>query len=336
MSPLLSLHSLHELKQSRQFQGLLLGIRLLLAGTLAWQIFSNPLFSKVYLDINIYIALGIYAVLSLLHYLFMLFRPTNAIVFYLGIGVDWLFALSLPFLLPDQASIAIIIAITFVIAAFSDLRFFILVALTLCYLASALGAGYVFDTLSASQLKTAHLMSISIFGLGYLNYFKNYLQHSATEFKSSLNPAILQKKHLIEGLGYLFPFHHRNQIPMSILMIRIESASRNNKDFGNQLITAYKNRLRKCDLFVQLDRQHLAILLCDTSSTQASHLVKDLMRIKNELDYPEIQLNFGICTIPLDQEIALDDLLTQMMHTLHEAELQKVQRLIFINAKQSD
>ena len=87
---------------------------------------------------------------------------------------------------------------------------------------------------------------------------------------------------------------------------------------------------------MQINPQHLAILLCDTSTSQASYLVKELMHIKQLLDQPKIHLTYGVCGLPFEQEMSLENILQQMMTTLNQAEHQKAERLIFINAKKSD
>lgn len=336
MSPLLSLHSLQELKHSRQFQGLLLIVRLLLIGILAWQVYDQPDFSAVFINQNIHVALGVYGILAIINYLAMLFRPTSARIFYLGIALDYCFAVSLLFLLPNQASVILVMAMTFVIAAYSDLKLSLLTMVNASYIVAAVMAGFIYNTLDNSQLQPIHLTGFSIFALGYLHCFKQHLQTSTNDLKGALNSGILQKKQLVDALTYLYPYHQRNQIPLSLLMIRVETATRAKKEFVRALFAGYKHRLRKCDVLVQLDRQHLAILLCDTSAAQTGHVVKALGMIKDEMHQPDIRLQYGVCPVPLEHEIALEDILLQMMTALNEAEIQNVNRLIFINAKQSD
>lgn len=336
MSPLLSLHSLQQLKHSRQFQGLLLTLRLMLTGTLAWQVYDQSDFSSVFTDQAIYTAFSIYAALSSITYLAVLFRPTSMWIFYLGIALDYGFGLSLLFLLPDQPSIILIIAIVFVIAALSELKLSLLIAMSGSYLVAAIIAGWLYHTLNNSQLQPIHLVGCSIFALGYLHCFKQRLQHSISEVKGALNSSILTKSHLFEALTYLYPYHQRNQIPLSLLMIRLDTDARHQKELVSQLVTGYKNRLRKCDVLVQLDRQHLAVLLCDTNAAQTGHVVKALSVVRDAMPQQEMRLQYGVCPIPLEHEIALEDILAQMMTALHEADIQNVNRLIFINAKQSD
>ncbi len=336
MSPFLSLHSVHEYKQSRQFQGFLVVLRLLIAAMLGYQVYQSPYFSQLFIDQNIYSFLAGYAALAFIGYLSLLLKPTWSVVFYQGPVLDWIFALSLPFLLPNQASIAISIAILFIMAVLNDLKANALIFLVISYGLAACGAGWYFDMLGVSELQTAHCIAAILFILAYLYYFKTYFLTHHTDLKSQTTNTVLQKRHLIDGLTYLYPYHQRNHIPLSLLLIRIEGSTRQQKSFARQLVNAYKKRLRKCDLLVQINQQHLAVLLCDTSASQASHLVKALMQIKLALDQPKFHLTYGVCTLPFEQEISLEDILQQMISTLHQAEHQKVERLVFINAKQSD
>lgn len=336
MSPFLSLHSVHTYKQSRQFQGVLIVLRLLIAAMLGYQVHQTSDFSQLFIDQNIYGFLIGYMALTLVGYLTLLLKPTWSLSFYYGPVLDWIFALSLLFLLPDQASIAIIIAILFIMAVLHDLKPSVLIFLLASYGLAACGAGWYFNTLTTSELQTAHVIAAILFILAYLYYFKTYFLTHHTDLAPQTGHLVLQKRHLIDGLTYLYPYHQRNHIPLSLLLIRIEGSTRQQKTFARQLATAYKKRLRKCDLLVQINPQHLAILLCDTSASQSSHLVKALMRIKQGLEQPKFHLTYGVCALPFEQEISLEDILQQMINTLNQAEHQKVERLVFINAKQSD
>lgn len=337
MSPFLSSYSMVEYKQSRQFQGFLLLLRLLVAATLGLQVYQSIQFSTRYTDFSIFSILLVYSALAIVGYLLVLVKPTQPIIFYHGLVIDWVFALSLPFLLPNQASIGISMALIFAIAVVKDIKFNGLMLLSISYAIAALSAGWYFNTLKTSQLELAHVIALSLFFLGYLFYFRMHRLSSDTASHSqTIAHAIPQKRHLIDGLTYLYPYHQRNLIPLSLLLVRMEGSTRRQKVFIKKLFDAYKKRLRKCDLLMQINPQHLAILLCDTSTSQASYLVKELMHIKQLLDQPKIHLTYGVCGLPFEQEMSLENILQQMMNTLNQAEHQKAERLIFINAKKSD
>lgn len=326
---------MQEMKLNRQFQTLLLFVRLLLSGILSWRITSSSDFSTLYSNTTLFCFIGIYAGLSLLHYLLVLFKPTKAGIYYIGSILDWVFCISLLFMLPNQAVLAVIIGILFILTTLNDLRLISLVLINASYIAAALIAGWYFNTLQEASLHTAHLFSFVLFLIAYLSYFKAHNQAYLTELKDSLNTTVLQKKHLIDALFYLYPYHQRNQIPLSILMVRIEKAA--SKSGLPELIQLYKSRLRKSDFLIQLDKQHLAILLPDTNSDQASHVVKAIKTLKemNPATHSEY-LSYAVSTLPLDTEVALDLILKQMMQSLQEAEQQQVDRLVFVSVKQND
>ena len=135
---------------------------------------------------------------------------------------------------------------------------------------------------------------------------------------------------------YLLPFHQRNQTPLTLLLIRIETSQIKDKFYLKEIISLYKSRLRKCDFLVQIDPQHLAVLLSDTNNEQATTVVKALKQLVDKSELKNSMLNYAIAKFPLEKEIALDHILHQSMHALHEAELQKIERIIFISAKQQD
>lgn len=336
MSPLVSLHSLQELKLNRHLQSLLFTVRLLLAGVIAWHLYSNPNYSTLFLEVTVYTGLLIYIGLAILHFVLILFKPTNSAVFFLGPLIDAIFSISLLFLLPNQASVGLILAISFILTSLNDFKFSQLIILNIVYVVSALIAGWYFNTLYSAALYPAHLVSGIIILLGYLYFFKNNQLTNHFDLKDSLNTTILQKKHLIDALFYLLPFHQRNQTPLSLLVIRTETMQLKNKTYLKELISLYKSRLRKCDFLVQIDSQHLAVLLSDTDSEQATKVVKALKELVLKSDLRNSTLNYAIAKFPLEKEIALDDILQQSTQALHEAEYQKTERIIFISAKQQD
>ena len=336
MSPFLSSYSVHEYKQSRQFQSLLFILRLLVAATLGFQVYQSSTFSQFFSDPTIFTVLTTYSVFALIGYLLVIVKPTHPVIFYHALVLDTAFALALPFLLPNQASIAISMVIIFAIAALKDLKANLLFLLSASYVVSACLAGWYFDSLKHSDVQSSHLMAVSLFVLACLYYLRTQFLNAKADLNTYTNGnTILQKRHLIDGLTYLYPYHQRNLTPLSLLLIRIEGASRHQKTIAQKLAIDYKKRLRRCDLLVQLDAQHLAVLLCDTSTSQCGQLVKALMPIKERLDRPTSHLTYGVCGLPLDQEISLEDILQQMICTLNQAEHQKVERLIFINAKKN-
>lgn len=337
MSPLFSLHSLQELRLSRLLQSLLLCSRFLIAALVGWYLYSDIDFSTIYTNKNGYIALAIYAGLALINYILVLFRPTHQSILLLGSILDTAFGISLLFLLPNQASIGIIMALGFIFTVLTDVRLSLLIALNVIYVAAALAAGWYYNTIDQAALNSSHIISLIIMVLGYLYYIKtNNIKHQA-DLKDSLNTSILQKKHLMDGLFYLFPFHQRNQIPISLLVIRIAGQNKNQKLIPQQLIQLYKSRLRKCDLLVKIDAQHIAVLLCDTTSDQASrYVVQALRQLKSASPLQDVYLTYAVARLPLDQELAIDDVLQQTMQSLQEAEYQRVDRVVFISAKQSD
>lgn len=336
MSPLVSLHSLQELKLNRHLQSLLFVIRLLLASVIAWHLYSNSNYSTLFIEATVYSGLLTYIGFAVLHYVLILFKPTNAAVFFLGPLIDAIFSISLLFLLPDQANVGVIFAISFILACLNDLKFFQLIILNSFYIITVLIAGWYFNTLYSAALYPAHIVSGIIVLLGYLYFFKNNQLTNQFDLKDSLNTAVLQKKHLIDGLFYLLPFHQRNQTPLSLLVIRTETKQLKNKTYLKELISLYKSRLRKCDFLVQIDSQHLAVLLSDTDSEQASKVVKALKELVAKSDLNNTNLNYAIAKFPLEKEIALDDILQQSIQALREAEQQKTERVIFISAKQHD
>lgn len=333
MSSLLSLHSLQELKLNRHLHTMLLLVRVLLCATLTWQLHRFSDFSYLYTNATLHHAVEVYLTIAVLHYIFILFKPSNAFIFFIAPIIDAIFATSLLFLLPDQAFVSIIIALSFAMACLSDLKIWVLTTLNIFYGVAAVIAGWYFDTLYAAALQPAHLISATIICLSYLSYFSRNQQQVSSTRKDNLAHHTLQKSQLTDALFYLLPYHQRNHTPLSLLVIRIQDKQYKKKAQLIQLIQIYKNRIRKSDFLIQINPQHLVILLSDTNSEQASKLVSSL---KNKVEMSDVTIkpaHYAIVNFPLDQAIAIDQILYQSMQALKEAEQQQVNRVIFISAK---
>ncbi|AXI03591.1 GGDEF domain-containing protein [Aquirhabdus parva] len=158
--------------------------------------------------------------------------------------------------------------------------------------------------------------------------------HEQSDIETDLNPisGLPRLKALHTSLHYLLPYHQRNKIPVSLIMIRAEGRVHHVQTMQT-FAASVLGRIRRSDVFVQLDDQDLVILLCDTSVSGASVLAKDLVKILESLK--ALQLTFAVSQISLDHA-AIDPLLRRMHDSLEQAKQQKTDRIIFVTEEKQE
>jgi hypothetical protein len=134
------------------------------------------------------------------------------------------------------------------------------------------------------------------------------------------------------SLHYLLPYHQRNKIPMSMVMVHLVGKI-GNVDHMQMLATNLLRRIRRSDVLAHLNDDNLVILLCDTSVSGASVLAKDLASIL--LPVSGLKLSFAVSQIALDNA-AIDPLLRRMQGSLEQAKQQQTDRVIFVTEEKQE
>lgn len=133
---------------------------------------------------------------------------------------------------------------------------------------------------------------------------------------------------LKEGFTYLLPYHQRNRIPLSLLMIRLPEHSMIRTETLQALCAYVAQRLRKSDLMVRYDQRHLAILLCDTSDHGAFLLAQALQQYLGT-DNHAPTLHYAVLRVPLENS-SLDVLIQRMQDALILASQHDTDRVVFV------
>ena len=134
---------------------------------------------------------------------------------------------------------------------------------------------------------------------------------------------------LKEGFTYLLPYHQRNRIPLSLLMIRLPERSMIHTEALRALCEYVAQRLRKSDLMVRYDQRHLAILLCDTSDHGAFLLAQSLQQyLSNDNNAPA--LHYAVLRVPLENS-SLEMLIQKMQDALVLASQHDTDRVVFVS-----
>ncbi len=134
------------------------------------------------------------------------------------------------------------------------------------------------------------------------------------------------------SLHYLLPYHQRNKIPMSLVMIHLVGKV-GSAEHMQMLSSQILGRIRRSDVLTHLNNDNLVILLCDTSVSGASVLAKDLASSLQQLG--GFKLTFAVSQIQ-HENAAIDPLLRRMQGSLEQAKQQQTDRVIFVTEEKQE
>ena len=250
-------------------------------------------------------------------------------LFVAGSVNDGVMTVGLLALYPGVALIGFGVSVTALLAMFQGLsgRFIMGLSLVLgvCALIVAHFAGVLADCVPLPIHGVQALFVI--FALLTALRFEKITQ-GTTQVESEINPIsrLPRLKTLHTSLHYLLPYHQRNKIPMSLLMICLTGRVKHPPTM-QELVVKLLGRIRHSDVLVQMDDEDFIILLCDTPVSGASALAKDIgSRLVGETS---LKLTFAVSSVSLSNT-AIDPLLIRMRDALEQARHQKTDRIIFV------
>ena len=244
--------------------------------------------------------------------------------------IDALMGIGLLILYPNIALMGFAVSVIALLAMFQGLSArFILglsLGLSLCAMAVAHIDGILVDSI---PLPMHGLQALLVIFAVLTAWRFEKLALVKTTVESEINPISLlpRLKALHTSLHYLLPYHQRNKIPMSLLMISMTGTVKHPPTL-QQFAIKLSERIRQSDVLVHMDEDHFIILLCDTSLSGASALAKD---IRGQFaDATTLKLTFAVSSILLSHT-AIDPLLVRMREALLQAKQLKTDRIIFVN-----
>jgi GGDEF domain-containing protein len=320
----------------QQFIGLLirfLGL-ILLSWAMQWQImpvaqwhgaalhmwFINP-FAQV---------TSVYCIASLILFFSQMVRVTKRWLFVASSLCDGIFSVLLLVLYPDTAVIGFAISFTAMLAMFQGLSAQFILVLSLVLGIFSLLVAHLFDILANSVPLPVHGIQILlvVFALMSAWRFERNAVHHKTTIELDVHPVsgLPRIKALHTSLHYLLPYHQRNKIPMSLMMVHANNPQ-NYPSAMNELATKMLARIRQSDVLVHLDEDDFVVLLCDTPVSGASALARDLALCL--MGVTHLELTFAVSSISLEST-AVDPLLIRMREALRQAMNQQTNRIIFV------
>lgn len=246
-------------------------------------------------------------------------------------GLDVGFSMWLLWLIPNNAMLGFTIPLVMLSAALVGYRAFALSMFAALLLGVALLSAYWYGTLAESLPMPIHGLQVV---LGFLALLISFRLQQPTlihgKHSTDLQTGLPHFSVLKEGFIYLLPYHQRNRIPLSLLMIRLPEKSMITTETLQASCAYMAQRLRKSDLMVRYDQRHLTILLCDTSDHGASLLAQALQHYLRTDNLAPV-LHYAVLRVPLENS-SLDVLLQKMQEALVLANQSDTDRVVFVAA----
>ena len=243
---------------------------------------------------------------------------------------DGLLSVCLLAIFPDTALIGFAISLTALLAMLQGLSVRFILVLSLLLGISSLIVAHLFDILVNSAPLPVHGIQMLLVAFALMSAWR--FEHTRDNLKNSIESdthpisGLPRLKALHTSLHYLLPYHQRNKIPMSLVMVHAVDY-KNDSQSMRELAIKMLARIRHSDVLVHLDDDDLVVLLCDTPVAGASALARDLalclMGISN------LKLTFAVSSISLEN-VAVDPLLIRMKDALKQAAHQQTNRIIFV------
>lgn len=250
-------------------------------------------------------------------------------LFVAGSVSDGLMTAGLLALYPGVALIGFSISVTALLAMFQGLSGRFILGLSLVLSVCALVVAHVSGVLVNSVPLPIHgIQAVFVFFALLTAWRFEKITLGQTHVESEINPIsrLPRVKALHTSLHYLLPYHQRNKIPMSLLMIGLTGRVKHPQTM-QELVVKLLGRIRHSDVLVHMDDEDFIILLCDTPVSGASTLAKDIgLRLVGETT---LKLMFAVSSVSLSNT-AIDPLLIRMRDALEQAKHQKTDRIIFV------
>jgi GGDEF domain-containing protein len=320
----------------QQFIGLLirfLGL-ILLGWAMQWQIMPVAQWHGIALHlwfINSFAQVTtVYSIASLLLFFSQMVWVAKRWLFVASSMCDGILSAFLLVLYPDTAVIGFAISLTAMLAMFQGLNARFILALSLVLGIFSLIVAHLFDVLANSAPQPVHGVQILLVAFALMSAwrFERNAVHHRSSMETDTHPVsgLPRINALHTSLHYLLPYHQRNKIPMSLMMVHANNPH-NDPYAMSELATKMLARIRLSDVLVHLDEDEFIVLLCDTPVSGASALARDLAL--SLMSVTHLKLTFAVSSISLEST-AVDPLLIRMREALRQAMHQQTDRIIFV------
>lgn len=309
----------------------LLVLRLAIAAFLAW-FGQQSAVLDIYNFVGLQVSLIGYASLSVLFAACFLLLPRSSEWAPHSTLLDVAFACAMLCVIAAQPWVGFLLCfalITCALAGHSAFNLLLWASLMFAVaLAQALHSGILVD----SRPEPLHAIQV-VFGLlALLIVFKPQTQvtrtHTATRL--DLETGFANAFVLEDALSYLLPYHQRNQMPLSLMMIQLPPEQLARKALLPHLSVFLKQRLRLSDVVVRQHEQALVLLLCDTEQHGAHVLAQHILQHTQRLD-AGATVHIALCCLPMPS-VALTVVLQLMEDALAQNLPHNSAKIVSVNA----
>jgi|GEM_PF-2517518 len=331
----LTLPRIYRRLAQQQFVGLLMRLALVITAgwTLGWRMvppvaWHAKLLSHWLFDAFTLVSLG-YLLLSSLIFFAQMIWAHRRWVFVSSSVCDSMLVALLLILYPGQAWVGFGISVVAMLAMLQGLGGRLILGSSVLLLVCALIVAHLNGILVASgplPIHAAEVMMVLFALMGAWHFEQR--DHEHLERQDDTNPVsgLPRIKALYTSLHYLLPYHQRNKMPLSFIMMRIDGQAGHEASM-QELSERLLSRIRRSDVLVHAEEDDLVIMLCDTPVAGASALARDLSMLLG--DIRELHLNFAVSAIELENA-AIDPLLQRMRDLLKHAAHQNTDRILFV------
>lgn len=242
--------------------------------------------------------------------------------------LDVLLTAALLWLLPAQVWVGFGVSVVMLIAALLGNSAFTVMMLCAGLLSVAMLRAYLDGILQQSAPEPLHLIQ-ALFGLiGLAMSARLSIPQDRPDRQQDPETGWAQGQSIFDAMTYLRPYHHRNQIPLTLLMLQLPASFTQRQSLLPTLTRFLNERLRISDVVVRYKTRQVVILLCDTNEQGASVIAH---HIWNE-GCPAQQhlIPIAISHVPF-YGVATQSILDRMEQVLKVTDQTPTDRILFVS-----
>lgn len=244
------------------------------------------------------------------------------------LGLDWVLCGALLWLLPAQPWVGFGVSVVMLLAALLGFSVFAVIMLGVSLLSVAMLRAHLDGILQYSSPETLHGLQ-GLLGLIALAVSARLsIPEDPQTRQQDLDTGWASGNAIFDAMTYLLPYHHRNQIPLTLLMLQLPAAVTQRQSLLPTLTRFLNERLRISDVVVRYKTRQVVILLCDTNEQGASVIAH---HIWNE-GCPAQQhlIPIAVSHVPF-YGVATQAILDRMEQVLQQTDQHPTDRILFVS-----
>lgn len=308
----------------------LLAIRLAVAATLLtlWLQQAVSTTSLIFGMDALLVLLGVFSIASVICGLVLPLLEIPQRWLWFSLVLDLLLSAGLLWLIPAEPWVGFSVSVVMLIAALIGFSAFAVMMWCTLLLMVAMLRAYLDGILQHSHPETVHLLQ-GLLGLIALAFSARLaIPDDPQSRQQDAETGWAKGAAIFDAMTYLLPYHHRNQIPLTLLMLQLPASFTQRQRLLPTLTSFFNERLRISDVVVRYKTRQVVILLCDTNEQGASVIAH---HIWNE-GCPAQQhlIPIAISHVPF-YGVATQSILDRMEQVLQQTDQHPTDRILFVS-----